>query len=107
MREESAVPGQLPIRIERVADGIAIHWNDGTVRRYTPRGLRDACPCAGCREKRDAAAPSPLQVLAPQELAPLEIRGMQPVGQYAYSIDFSDGHDTGIYTLELLRGLGG
>jgi DUF971 family protein len=31
---------------------------------------------------------------------------MKPVGNYAYSIDFSDGHDTGIYTLESLRQLG-
>ena len=28
---------------------------------------------------------------------------MKPVGNYAYSIDFSDGHDTGIFTLESLR----
>jgi DUF971 family protein len=30
---------------------------------------------------------------------------MRPVGQYAYSIAFTDGHDTGIYTLEYLREL--
>jgi DUF971 family protein len=30
---------------------------------------------------------------------------MKPVGQYAYSIAFTDGHDTGIYTLEYLREL--
>jgi DUF971 family protein len=28
------------------------------------------------------------------------------VGNYAYSIAFSDGHDTGIFTLEFLRELG-
>jgi DUF971 family protein len=28
------------------------------------------------------------------------------VGSYAYSIAFSDGHDTGIYPFELLRELG-
>jgi DUF971 family protein len=31
---------------------------------------------------------------------------MEPVGHYAYSIQFSDGHNTGIYTLDLLRSLG-
>ena len=40
------------------------------------------------------------------EARPLTIAGMQPVGNYAYSIEFSDGHDTGIFTLELLRELG-
>jgi DUF971 family protein len=40
------------------------------------------------------------------EARPLTILGMRPVGNYAYSISFSDGHDTGIFTLELLRSLG-
>jgi DUF971 family protein len=47
-----------------------------------------------------------LTVLSPQELTPLAIAGMKPVGQYAYSVEFSDGHSSGIYTLEYLRELG-
>ena len=31
---------------------------------------------------------------------------MQPMGNYAYSIAFSDGHDTGIFAFDLLRQLG-
>ena len=101
-------PHPVPTSIERL-DGnrIAIGWSDGVRRTYAARDLRDACPCATCREKRAAPAkPNPLTVLAPEELAPLSIAGMKPVGQYAYSIEFSDGHDTGIYTLEYLRELG-
>ena len=80
---------------------------DGARTGYSPRLLRDACPCATCREKRvEPAKPNPLQVLRPEETAPLAITGMQPVGQYAYKITFSDGHDSGIYTLEYLRDLG-
>ena len=30
------------------------------------------------------------------EARPLTIQGMKPVGNYAYSIDFSDGHGSGI-----------
>ena len=41
----------------------------------------------------------------PQETVPLAITGMTPVGQYAYSIEFSDGHSSGIYTLDYLREL--
>ena len=37
------------------------------------------------------------------EARPLTIASMQPVGNYAYSIAFSDGHDTGIFTLEFLH----
>jgi DUF971 family protein len=42
----------------------------------------------------------------PDELAALTLTGMKPVGNYAYSVSFSDGHDTGIYTFELLHELG-
>jgi DUF971 family protein len=47
-----------------------------------------------------------LPVLSAAETRPLEITNMEPVGNYAYAIEFSDGHNTGIYTLELLRQLG-
>jgi len=92
----------------RTPDAIEITWSDGATMVYPPRLLRDACPCATCREKRVAPVrPNPLAVLAPEEIAPLTITGMKPVGQYAYSIEFSDGHSSGIYTLDYLRELGG
>ena len=47
-----------------------------------------------------------LPVLSMAEIKPLTIGGLRPVGNYAYSIEFSDGHDTGIFTLEFLRELG-
>jgi DUF971 family protein len=85
---------------------IEIVWSDGHTAVYPPRLLRDACPCATCREGRAAApAPALLPVLAPQETVPLAVTGMTPVGQYAYSIEFSDGHSSGIYTLDYLREL--
>ena len=46
-------------------------------------------------------------MLQPTDVVTLAVTGMQPVGQYAYSIEFSDGHSSGIYTLEYLRELGG
>ena len=97
-----------PESIRRLPDGsVEIGWSDGVRSSYSPRLLRDACPCATCREER--AAPKPkglLTVLSPQELAPLSITAMKPVGQYAYSVEFSDGHSSGIYTLDYLRELG-
>jgi len=105
------VSAPVPTRIARVTDpaaagAIEITWSDGHRAVYTPRLLRDACPCATCRETRGRAAPPPLlPVLSPAETVPLAIAAMQPVGQYAYSIEFSDGHSSGIYTLEYLREL--
>src|SRR2546421_11311394 len=87
---------------------LQIDWSDGSRREYRYRELRDACPCATCREKR-AAPPQPanlLTVLKPEETRPLGLLGMKPVGNYAYSIEFSDGHDTGIFTFDLLGQLG-
>ena len=92
-------------------DRLQIDWNDSEQREYTFAELRQGCPCATCREKR-AAPPEPptalpvLPVLSAAEAQPLKVLGMNPVGNYAYSIAFSDGHDTGIFSFELLRKLG-
>jgi DUF971 family protein len=87
---------------------LCITWSDGQTQTLTVRTLRDHCPCASCRERRQGQPHEPelLPVLRPEETKPLRIIQMRPVGNYAYSISFSDGHDTGIYTLELLRELG-
>jgi DUF971 family protein len=103
--------GPVPTAIARcgaaaAGGAIEITWSDGARRVYSPRLLRDACPCATCREQRAAPrTPALLPVLSPAEVAPLAITGMRPVGQYAYAIGFSDGHSSGIYTLEYLREL--
>ncbi len=98
-----------PTKLTLAADGsLHIQWSDGPARRYTVNQLRDECPCATCREKR-AAPPPPatsLTVLSPAEAQPLKLLSMKPVGHYAYAVQFSDGHDTGIYTFDLLRELG-
>ena len=87
---------------------LLITFSDNMTRSYRVRELRDACPCATCREKRSAppADHLALPLLSKVELEPLRINGMKPVGNYAYTISFSDGHDTGIFTFELLRELG-
>src|SRR6266480_4812462 len=98
-----------PSKLELTGENrLHITWSDGEVREYGIRELRDKCPCATCREKRNAPPPSPLQlpIISAAEAQPLRITAMKPVGNYAYSIEFSDGHNTGIYTLESLRAMG-
>ena len=87
---------------------LLIVWSDGQHRRYSFRELRDSCPCATCREKHRGAqqASNQLTVLSAAETQPLRIAEMKPVGTYAYTIAFSDGHSTGIYTFDLLQRLG-
>ncbi len=98
-----------PTKLEITSTGkLRIEWSDGQVREYVVAELREKCPCATCREKRSAPPPpaTSLPILSMEEAAPLRIAGMKPVGRYAYGIDFSDGHDTGIFTLESLREIG-
>src|SRR5438874_8405792 len=85
-------------------DLLIIDWQDGHRSRYTWKHLRDHCPCAGCREER-LQPRDPFRILKPNELVPLAPVAMTPIGQYAYKITWSDGHDSGIYTFETLREL--
>jgi len=49
---------------------------------------------------------NPFTTPTPSQAAPLKATSVKPLGNYAYSIDFSDGHGSGIYSLEYLRELG-
>jgi DUF971 family protein len=95
----------VPKSLKADQTSLAIEWSDGAAHRVAWRLLRDRCPCATCRQKR--AEPAPVfNILGPEEAAPVRAVAMHPIGNYAYQIDFSDGHKTGIYSLELLRELG-
>lgn len=89
---------------------LRIRWSDGRETVATVAKLRAVCPCATCREKKkkaetDTAKPMLLPVLSVAETQPLRIEGMRPVGNYAYNIAFSDGHDSGIFTFDMLLNL--
>ena len=106
MSASSAAP-LLPIGLKKEGDQLVIDWNDGHHSTLSWKHLRDNCPCATCREER-VKPPDPFRILSAAELAPrppLAPTSMTPVGRYAYKIVWNDGHETGIYTLEALRGL--
>ncbi len=89
------------VALRRRPEGIQFCWEDGPEKVIGDRALRLACPCAFCvHELTGRVLLDPAGV--PQDL---RIKDMQPVGLYAYRLLFSDGHDTGIYTLERLREL--
>ena len=89
--------------------GIKIDWKDGHVSDYSLEYLRDKCPCAACtgahgtppREPTANQAPSgsPFQLYKPA----LKMLAVEPVGNYAIRISWSDGHSTGIYSWEHFR----
>jgi DUF971 family protein len=90
-----------PTEIRRLGvHALRIVWADGHQSEYRNDYLRDRCPCAECRER--PARTLPVINEGRNELYPVQI-GV--VGRYAVSIQWSDGHDTGIYSYQTLRGL--
>lgn len=94
-----------PVEVQRNHQGaMRIVWDDGHESRYAYPALRQACPCATCREQR-AQPQDPFQILTPGTTSVLEPRLLSVVGNYALNIEWSDGHRTGIYPWEMLRAL--
>jgi DUF971 family protein len=90
--------------------GIRIDWRDRHHSDYPLALLRDECPCASCTGAHgtepqkstyaaDAAAKNPFQMYKPV----LRMLHVEQVGSYAMRIDWSDGHNTGIYSFDYLR----
>ena len=92
-----------PIHIGPTKNGsrLEIQWKDGHVSLYHPRYLRLACPCAGCVDEMTGQR-TLLPSMVPENVYPREINY---VGRYALQFVWSDGHDTGFYTFDTLRGL--
>ncbi|MBI4518870.1 MAG: DUF971 domain-containing protein [Deltaproteobacteria bacterium] len=92
---------EIPTDIRRLGKhGVEIVWRDGHRSEYTNHELRQHCPCAACRARPQHALP--VVGAGGAELFAVQI-GV--VGRYAISIQWSDGHDTGIYSYRTLRGL--
>ena len=92
----------VPVKVELKDGGhiIVITWPDGRVDEFSAFDLRVACPCAGCVDEL-----SGVRTLDPAKVDPgVAVVSQGPVGRYALQIDWSDGHRTGIYTYEGLRG---
>ncbi|MDR7420355.1 MAG: DUF971 domain-containing protein [Armatimonadota bacterium] len=79
---------------------LQITWSDGHRSTYTWMNLRLRCPCAACVGEWRYRPPA----LTPQDIRP-DIRAMSVsrVGAYALRFEWSDGHNTGLYTFASLR----
>ena len=88
-----------PIEIKASDGNITIAWSDGHKSVYNSRDLRLACRCAACVDEwTHESLVQPDRV--PPEVKP---RAIEVMGNYAIHIDWSDGHNTGIYTYDYLR----
>lgn len=108
MISERAISEPEHIAISK-SKGIKIDWREGHHSEYSLEYLRDECPCASCTgahgttpQKSSYSEPqpaSPFKMYAPK----LRMLNVEQVGAYAIRIDWSDGHNTGIYSFDHLR----
>lgn len=91
-----------PLQIIEENDAeISIAWSDGSETKYAAPMLRRKCPCAGCIDEWTGQ-----KILKDDQIADdLEFKNIAIVGRYALNFQFSDGHDTGIFSFEYLNGL--
>lgn len=77
---------------------LRLTWSDHHVAEYPYDYLRGWCPCAGCQGHTGKIRYQP-------PAKPVTATTIKPVGNYAISIGWSDGHGTGIYRYDFLREL--
>ncbi len=94
------VPPPIEIGRAHLFD-IKVKWQDGHESVYPAKALRLHCPCAGCVDEMTGERRVTARQV-PDDVKPL---GIQLVGNYAISIQWSDAHRTGIYAFDLLRKL--
>jgi DUF971 family protein len=105
---DAVTPAKVRVQ-QTTGQGLEIDWKDGHCSRWGFVWLRNACPCATCHEEREAAGRAPGEAkeqtagLLPMYVAPARPESASPVGNYAISFKWNDGHSTGIYSWDYLR----
>jgi DUF971 family protein len=88
-------PQVVDVELDRTV-ALRVTYDDGVTATFPIGSLRDACPCAGCRGRREAD-------LAVTTADDVHARDAELHGNWGISIRWSDGHDTGIYAWQNLR----
>jgi DUF971 family protein len=95
-----AVPLPTEIKLHQKSRILEIAFEDGSVFELPCEYLRVYSPSA---EVRGHGADQGVLQVGKEDVT---ITAIRPVGHYAIAPSFSDGHDSGIYTWELLYNLG-
>lgn len=82
-----------PEKIEHDDTMVRVIWKDGTKSEVDAYTLRTECPCALCVDENSG------KKILRKEDVPLTIKAnnVRPVGRYGLMVDFSDGHNKGIF----------
>lgn len=92
-----------PISIKRLDESkVVIAWDTGHQSPYPLKFLRELCPCASCKGESVLLHHYAAAQQGRDELISYDLIGINPVGSYAIQLQWGDGHNTGIYTWDLL-----
>ena len=100
-----SIPGKSPplpteIKLHQKSRILEVAFNDGRAFKLPCEFLRVYSPSAEVRGH------GPGQEVLQIGKKDVQITKIEPVGQYAIQFTFSDGHDTGIYSWDLLYDYG-
>ena len=91
----SGRPRPTEVRHRREEQRVEITWSDGHASDFPYEYLRGWCPCALCQghggERHFVRSVDP------------RLEKIEPVGNYAFNLIWSDGHDAGIFSYAYLR----
>jgi len=94
-----------PTDIQLIGNEVAIKWADGAETFLACPALRAASPSAAAKGEPDIFGRIH-GAEGRKDFTGVTVLGWQVVGNYAVRFDFSDGHNSGLYSYELLRQLG-
>lgn len=94
LNPHSPIPTEL--KLHRKSGILAVTFNDGKAFRFPCEFLRVYSPSAEVRGHE------PEQAVLQTGKKNVTITHIEPVGRYAVRLDFSDGHNTGLYSWDLL-----
>jgi DUF971 family protein len=97
---QPGTPRPVEIKLHQKSRALEISFDDGKSYRLSCEYLRVYSPSAEVRGH------GPGQGVLQEGKKEVEIAAIEPVGNYAVKLVFSDGHDTGLYSWDYLYSLG-
>lgn len=97
---QQGAPRPIEIRLHQKSRVLEIGFDDGKAFRLPCEFLRVFSPSAEVRGH------GPGQEILQAGKEDVDITAIEPVGNYAVKLVFSDGHDTGLYSWDYLYGIG-
>lgn len=88
-----------------IGEELALAWSDGSETYLQLEALRKACPCAACQGEPDVTGKVLIPKITHDPARSFSLLKYEAVGGYALQFFWADGHSSGIFSYDLLRGL--